>query len=226
MSRPITASGITGYGTEPRVRLKALRPEVAEPECDPESVREAGSDGVKGRPDDGVQDRKAPRDDREADEEHRRVEDRRGRVGPLARTVERQWVEKHPGGREPHEEVVRRTPATPSTISHQVTRANTSPAARTGKPTETSTQNEKPMTANPAQPRNAPSPCAVIIAYQVLRPPGRRRPGSIAAGHRADRMRGGSRSRRSGSAPAAAVSRAADGDRRVGADHGLTTRSS
>ena len=40
--------------------------------------------------------------------------------------------------------VVASTPATPSTISHQVSRANQSPKPRGGRPTEVSTQNANP----------------------------------------------------------------------------------
>ena len=64
--------------------------------------------------------------------------------------------------------MVTTTPVTPSTISHQVSRAIPSPKPRTGKPTPARIQYASPITAKPAQPTKAPSPCAVIIAYQKL----------------------------------------------------------
>ena len=66
--------------------------------------------------------------------------------------------------------VVRMTPRTPSTISHHVTRAIATPNPRTGKPTPARTHHDRPITAKPAQPTNAPRPCAVISAYQKLSP--------------------------------------------------------
>ena len=63
------------------------------------------------------------------------------------------------------------TPATPTTISHQVASAIALPKPRSGKPTDASTQYETPISPKAAQPTNVPRPCAVISAYH--------QPGSI-----------------------------------------------
>ena len=86
-----------------------------------------------------------------------------------------------------HEDACRRR-APSATTSPAPSRARSAANAEADR--DCSIQNAKPITAKPAQPRNAPRPCAVISAYQVL---ASTRPRfawlSIAAARRAGRTR-------------------------------------
>ncbi len=159
-------------GHRARVRGEALRPEVAEAErdarrgsrCSPRRRRaetarrsSAGSRGTRSRS------RARPGAPR-----------RRRSPSPSRPTRRRCGTEADRGRprsrRSASASVVTSTPATPSTISHHESEAIARPKRRSGKPTSASTHQERPMTAKPAQPTKAPSPCAVMIAYHSLSP--------------------------------------------------------